>query len=648
MEIFKKYIAVIISLYTFIIYLTTVAPSVVQIDSGELAAVQATLGIAHPTGYPLYTIIGYLFSLIPLPFTKIFQLNLLAALYCSIGVGIFSITSKLVLDNLDIFSTKKNEVKKKEIKQTKKNITHNKLETKKIIIPEPTKYIAISFSALALAFSRTFWFQSTSVEVYSLHILLINLIILFLVKAFVNKNDNPKSETNSWLLFAVFLALGFSNHMTTLLILPGTAYLYFNKNKFNTVSFKRLALMLLIFFPILFLIYSYLPIRASQNPSINWGNPIDLERIMRHVSGKQYQVWLFSSTEAAKKQLTYFINNLPTEFFITLIIASIGLFTSYKISKKFFIFTLITFFSTVLYSINYDINDIDSYFLLAYISLAFFVVFGTIKIIELLLEKKIKYSFITFVLVIILSIQIYSNYSEVNQSRCYTFEDYTKALLNSTSQNSIVFGYEWDYYISESYYFQYVENFRKDITVIDKELMRRSWYYNQIKTDHPDVLNGVQDVEKLFLKSLVPFERDEDYNPNIIENYYRQLMTGLVAANFPKKDFYVASEIYENEMQQGQFKLPPGLSLVPDLLLFKVVKGNQYVPAKDPDFTIRFPKNRNRYIDLIERMVATMLARRAMYELQFNKLDRAKVYINKIKSNFPNFTIPTQLQGIAN
>ena len=143
---------------------------------------------------------------------------------------------------------------------------------------------------------------------------------------------------------------------------------------------------------------------------------------------------------------------------------------------------------------------------------------------------------------IILSIQIYSNYSEVNQSSCYTFEDYTKALLNSTSKNSIVFGYEWDYYISESYYFQYVENFRKDVTVIDKELMRRSWYYNQIKTDHPDVLNGIQDVEKSFLKSLVPFERDEDYNPNVIENYYRQLMTGLVATNFPKKDFYVASE----------------------------------------------------------------------------------------------------------
>ena len=373
--------------------MTTIAPSVVQIDSGELAAVQATLGIAHPTGYPLYTIIGYLFSLIPLPFTKIFQLNLLAAIYCSAGVGIFSLTAKLVLDNLDVFAAKKTIVKKKVTKQNRKNSHQEKIIEDKKSIPELTKYISIAFGAIALAFSRTFWFQSTSVEVYSLHILLINLIIFFLVKAFINNNENQKSITNSWLLFAVFLALGFSNHMTTLLILPGTAYLYFNKNKFDAASFKRLGLMLLIFFPILLLIYSYLPIRAGQNPSINWGNPIDLERIMRHVSGKQYQVWLFSSTEAAKKQLVYFINSLPSEFSITLIISLIGLFASYKLSKKFFIFVLITFFSTVLYSINYDINDIDSYFLLAYISLAFFVVFGIIKIIDLLQRNKINYSF---------------------------------------------------------------------------------------------------------------------------------------------------------------------------------------------------------------------------------------------------------------
>jgi len=107
MVLIKKYFYVFTGLTVLIIYIITVAPSVVQIDSGELAAVQATLGIAHPTGYPLFTIIGYLFSLIPLPFSKIFQLNLLAAIYCSAGIAIFICTVKLVLDNIETFSTRK-------------------------------------------------------------------------------------------------------------------------------------------------------------------------------------------------------------------------------------------------------------------------------------------------------------------------------------------------------------------------------------------------------------------------------------------------------------------------------------------------------------------------------------------------------------
>ncbi|MFA7420189.1 MAG: DUF2723 domain-containing protein, partial [Melioribacteraceae bacterium] len=76
MDFLKKYYAFISALIVFIVYLFTLAPSVIQIDSGELATVQSTLGIAHPTGYPLFTIIGYLFLKLPLPFTKIYQANL--------------------------------------------------------------------------------------------------------------------------------------------------------------------------------------------------------------------------------------------------------------------------------------------------------------------------------------------------------------------------------------------------------------------------------------------------------------------------------------------------------------------------------------------------------------------------------------------
>lgn len=640
MKFLKKYYAFLTGLLVFIFYLFTLAPTIIQIDAGELTSVQVLLGIAHPTGYPLFTIVGHLFSLIPLPASKAFQQNILAAIWCSLSISVFVYTSKLVLDNLNSFQIiKKIQSKKNKTKLSKKDKSISTHE-----LPEIKKYIAAILGGFILAFDKTFWFQSTSVEVYSLQIFLFTLIILFLIKAYLYEGEDKLSFKNQWIFLAIVLALGFSNHMTTLLILPGIAYLYFDKNKFNSVSFKKIGFMLIVFFGILILFYSYLPIRASQEPLINWGNPTNLEKIYRHISGKQYQVWLFSSTAAAKKQLSYFINNLPSEFSISLLIIFIGLFVSYTRARKFFIFSLITFLTAVLYSINYDIHDIDSYFLLAYIALAFFAVFGIVKILAVLKFKKYTYAVSSIVIALFIFTQIFVNYDEVDQSDVYTFEDYSKAVLNSVDHNSIVFSYLWDYLVSPSYYVQFVENYRRDDVVIDKELLRRSWYFNQIETDHPDVLDSLKTEIKLFKEALKPFERGEAYNSQLLESLYRKIMTGLVSTNIDKRNFYIGQELFENEMQKGQFTLPQGYTLVPDLFLFKVVKGNEYVPAPDPNFKIRFPKHEDSYTKFLENFVGTMLARRAVYEIQFNRISRARLYINKIKSDFPHYKIP---KGVA-
>ncbi|MHB9011841.1 MAG: glycosyltransferase family 117 protein, partial [Ignavibacteriaceae bacterium] len=214
----KKYFAVLTGLFVFLVYLTTLAPSVVEIDAGELATVQATLGIAHPTGYPLFTMLGYLFSLIPFGFSKIYQLNLLTDVWCSLGIMVFVYTAKTVLDNITIFQKEKILPAAKKKLSGKKQKVQGKKETKSSsVIPEDKKYLAAVFGGLILAFDKTYWIQGTSVEVYSLQLFLINLIILFLVKAYIAKDDPQKIKFfNLWLSFAFFLALGFSNHMTTL------------------------------------------------------------------------------------------------------------------------------------------------------------------------------------------------------------------------------------------------------------------------------------------------------------------------------------------------------------------------------------------------------------------------------------------------
>lgn len=643
MAFIKKYYYLFTGLVVFIVYIFTLAPSVVQIDSGELAAVQATLGIAHPTGYPLFTVLGYLFSLIPLPFTKIFQLNLLAAIYCSAGIAVFVYTAKLVLDNLESFSSSKVNTTKK-IKNRKKS-ENEKINHTTPYLTETIKYITAIAGGLCLAFSETFWLQSTSVEVYSLHVLLMNVIILFLINAYLSdKEANYNSNIKLWVIFSAFLALGFTNHMTTLLIIPGAVYLFLSKNKFDAASIKKIFLMLIVFFPVLFLIYSYLPIRALQNPVLNWGNPIDFERILRHVTGKQYQVWLFASTESAKLQFIHFIETMPGQFSVNLVLFIIGIFASYIYAKKFFIFLITSFSFTVLYSINYDIHDIDPYFLLAYVMTGYFVVFGILKLFSL--RKRKFFPAIFAIIIVLISIQLYMNFNKVDQSEVYTYEDYTRSILNSVSPGSIIFSYQWDYFVSASYYFRYVENYRKDVAIVDKEILRRSWYYDQLNQNYPYLLKDMQEDVKSIKEALVPFERSEDYNSNLLENLYRRVMTNLVAVNIDERDFYIAPELFEIEMKRGEFTLPQGYSLIPDVLLFKVVKGNEYIPAANPDFRIRFSDKRNYYIDKIEYFVGSMLSRRAMYEMQYGNVEKAKVYLKKIYDDLPAYKIPPTLQNI--
>jgi hypothetical protein len=191
-----------------------------------------------------------------------------------------------------------------------------------------------------------------------------------------------------------------------------------------------------------------------------------------------------------------------------------------------------------------------------------------------------------------------------------------------------------------------VENYRKDVVVIDKELLRRSWYYNQLKTNHAGLLNGIEPEVNQFLEALKPFERKENFNANLLENLFRRIMTGLISTNIDKHDYFIAPEIVDAEMRRGEFKLPDGYFLIPHLFLFKVVKTSDYVDAPLPNFTIRFPGNKDKYLIEMQKLIGNMLVRRALYELQFNKTDRAIVYTKKIAAEFPLVILPPQLSKL--
>ena len=631
MRLFKKYYHVITGIFVFIVYLFTLAPSVLEIDSGELAAVQITLGIAHPTGYPLFTMAGYIFSLIPLPMTSIMQANLLAAIYCSAAVVFIVSLIKIILEsNPQNITTKNNSSRSKQ-----KSETANER-------PEWTTIVLSIFGGLVAAFSRTFWLQSASIEVYSLHLLLISIIVYYIVKIILNEGGELKKY---WLITGVLFGLAFSNHMTTLLLIPGTLYVLYNSYKSGNFKIKHLLGPAFGFLGTLIILYSYLPIRAASAPVLNWGNPVSFTNLFRHVSGAQYQVWLFSSIDAAKKQFINFFATLPDEFtYPILIIAVAGIVAMYKFNRKLFTFFLISFVFTVLYSSNYDIKDIETYYLLAYLIIAVFTVFGLIKVVDKIttLKQPLPVSVIT--LSILTVYLIYTNYSFTDKNDDYAFEDYTKAVINSTEHNSIILSYQWDYFISASYYFQYCKNYRTDVKIIDKELLRRSWYYDQLRNNFGNIFKGFEGDVSEFLTALKPFEENRKFDSNMLERFYQSIMTNLVKYNSEDHTVYLAPELVENEMRSNQFKLPEGYSIVPDLFLFRIVKVNEYTPAQLPDYSLRIPEHPNKYHKFMQDIAVKMLIYRSMYELNFNKSERAEIYAKKILSDFPGYRLPPELK----
>ena len=81
-------IDLLLGLAFFALYFFTLIPSVLPADSGEFQLLAWKLGIAHPPGYPLYTLTGWLFSRIFA--SPAFALNLLSAVLAAITLVILS------------------------------------------------------------------------------------------------------------------------------------------------------------------------------------------------------------------------------------------------------------------------------------------------------------------------------------------------------------------------------------------------------------------------------------------------------------------------------------------------------------------------------------------------------------------------------
>ena len=80
----------LIALLAGLLYASTLAPGVGAGDSGELTLAARDLGIPHPPGYPLWTMLARLFVLLPVGDVP-FRVNLLSAMLTALSVGLFHV-----------------------------------------------------------------------------------------------------------------------------------------------------------------------------------------------------------------------------------------------------------------------------------------------------------------------------------------------------------------------------------------------------------------------------------------------------------------------------------------------------------------------------------------------------------------------------
>jgi len=608
-EKFWMLLAFIVSL---VVYVITLSPTVTFIDSGELAAACYQLNTAHPTGYPLFTLIGRLFTLIPL-FSPIYLLNLMSAILTSLAVAV---TFKLLLEILGRIGS-----------------GYTFLINKKIVT-----YLTAFSGALILAFSKTYWDTAESIEVYNLHKVFLSLILYFFIKASY-KEDSERY----WLLFAFVLGLSFGNHLSTLFLSIGSIYFYFAINGFNKISFQRLLIMAIPFIAGLS-VYLYLPVRGEY-ANIAWGYPVNWDNFIRHISGKQFSVWMFSSTDVPAKQFQYFLKSYPLEFvYLPLILSVFGLFSIYKNNIKIFIFTVLLFIFNILYAINYDIYDIDSYFILAFLVTAIWATAGF----YFLMDKIKSKSFVTLLLLalIIPGILLFANYKGNNESNNYFVENYTANVMKSVKPNSIIISSQWDFFVSASWYYQNVAGMYKDIAVIDKELLRRTWYLREMKKHFPEIYNRCKSEFEMYEIELIKFENETDRytkpktqqdNQDLlrIRTTFLNLMNAIVDKN-QDRNVYISFEIEDVKNERFAEKY----QRIPEGILFRLSSATEFDSSfAEPEFVYTLTNNDYYHYEFIMQNYLRAFLLRANYLMNFSKFDDAEKYIKmglEIENNTGN------------
>ncbi len=460
-------------------YGLTICPTVYVGDSGELTVASYFLGIPHSPGYPLYCLIGWIFTHLPIGADIAFRLNLMSAA--------FSIGTVVVLYLIIYHFTR-------------------------------TPYLSFSIS-LAYAFSPIFWSQAVVAEVYSLNTFLTALALYFLCRWIEKRYD-------IWLFLGAFTSgIAVANHQLSVLLLPTGIYMLwlFGKGLKKSVGFW---LTLALLYGIGLLVYLYLPIRAAADPPLNWGNPETFGAFLETVfkpAGSQvsqgsrwehfiYVLYLWT----VQFSPVIFTQSGPWPIPIIWAFGIWGIYkgisTGWRMARVFILFMILNVAAIIFVSrpSRQEMVIVGVYYLPVFLVFAVFMATGIrewlIQFLKAFGEKRrpILLGLVILILVLIPEYQFYQNRPAADRSDDYYARDYGTALLAACPPQAILM-VNWDD-IFTLWYLQKVEGLRTDVIPVLADLpiypgtdTWGGWYIDELREKHPDIFEGTRIGETAFL-----------------------------------------------------------------------------------------------------------------------------------------------------
>lgn len=424
-----------------ILYMLTLAPTIYNLDSAELTTAAASGGLMRSTGYPLYLILGRLWSFIPVGDVG-YRMNLLSAVCGALTIAL----ADRILRRLGVGPW-------------------------------------AAFGALGLlATSPFFWGLSLVAEVYTLHTALMAAFILALMRW----GESPQPKRLG--VAALIAGLGIAHHVSTVLLGPA-AVMYVLSAAWRKALAPKAWLAALLGLACGLAVYLYIPARYLTQPAFNYAGVYNaaLEFQPVNLASPAGMWWLVSGKTFAGQMFAYrgaeilgearsFIGYLWQAFFAVGIGPGLlGLAALFKRNRSHAGMLAMMFLLNAIFYVNYRVLDKETMYLPTHLIWSLWVGIGLQVLLSWLQNSapadhrhKLTVS-LSFVLMgAVLAAGLW-NWRSVDLSHDRSTRQRSEAVLQNAKPGALVFGW-WDI-VPAVQYLQLVEGRRPDVAAINRFLI---------------------------------------------------------------------------------------------------------------------------------------------------------------------------------